>query len=68
MHFKMDLRNQFLLHGPSCLYAKGESGRYSDDEITDFFQVDGDIAKIVRVPDDPDQPRGRTLYSTQQTD
>lgn len=61
MRCKMDICNQFDLHGPSCLYVTGISEKYSDDKITNFFKVNGDIAKIVRVPDDPDQPRGRTL-------
>lgn len=36
MHCKMDLCNQFDLHGPSCLYVTGVSEQHSDGEITDF--------------------------------
>ena len=62
----MDLCNQFDLHGPSCLYVTGISESYSDESITDFFKVNGDVAKVVRVPDNPDQPKGQVLveYST----
>lgn len=63
----MDLCNQFDVHGPSCLYVTGINEQYSDKEITDFFKANGDIKKIVRVPDVPDQPRARTLveYSSE---
>ena len=57
----MDLCNQFDVHGPSCLYVTGIDERYTDKEITDFFKVNGDIKKIARVPDEPDQPKGRIL-------
>lgn len=48
----MDLCNQFDVHGPSCLYITGINEQYTDKEITDFFKVNGDIKKIVRVPDE----------------
>lgn len=65
----MDICNQFDLHGPSCLYVTGISEAYSDTDIADFFKVNGDIKKIVRVPDDPDQPQGRVIieYSMDRT-
>ena len=63
----MDLCNQFDVHGPSCLYVTGISEFYTDKEVTEFFEVNGDIKKVVRVPDLPDQPKGRTLveYSSE---
>lgn len=65
----MDLCNQFDLHGPSCLYVTGIDETCTDKEINDFFKVNGDIEKIVRVPDKPDKPKGQTLiqYSSEQT-
>lgn len=58
---KMDICNQFDLHGPSCLYVTGIDEAYTDEDIVDFFKVNGDIDKVVRVPDDPDHPKGQTL-------
>ncbi|KAK7893154.1 hypothetical protein WMY93_022306 [Mugilogobius chulae] len=42
---------------------------YTDSDITEFFKANGDIKKIVRVPDDPQSPLGRTLieYSSDRT-
>lgn len=62
----MDLCNRFDIHGPSCLYVTGIDEQYMDEEITGFFNVNGDIKKIVRVPDyfdffAPGQPRARTF-------
>ncbi|KAJ7996785.1 hypothetical protein DPEC_G00240620 [Dallia pectoralis] len=57
----MELCNQFRVHGLSSLYVTGIDEAYSDDDITEFFKVNGDIKKVVRVPDDPEQPRGRAL-------
>ncbi|XP_075306240.1 zinc finger CCHC domain-containing protein 18-like [Odontesthes bonariensis] len=63
----MDICNQFDVHGPSCLYVTGIDEQYTDKEISDFFNVHGDIKKIVRIPDVPDQPTARTLveYTTE---
>lgn len=65
----MDLCNQFNVHGSSCLYVTGIDEAYSDDDITEFFKVNGDIKKVVRVPNDPEQPRGRALieYTAERT-
>ncbi|XP_077063831.1 uncharacterized protein LOC143715878 [Siphateles boraxobius] len=65
----MDLCNQFNVHGPSCLYVTGIDEAYSDDDITELFKVNGDIKKVVRVPNDPEQPRGRALieYTAERT-
>ncbi|XP_038128535.1 zinc finger CCHC domain-containing protein 18-like [Cyprinodon tularosa] len=57
----MDLCNKFKVHGQSCLYVTGIDLNYSEEEIADFFKVNGDVTKVIRVPDDPDQPKGRTL-------
>lgn len=57
----MDLCNQFDLHGPSCLYVTGVDETYTDESITDYFKVNGDIVKIVRIPYNPDQPKGQVL-------
>lgn len=64
----MDLCNRFDVHGPSCLYVTGIDEQYTDKELTDFFKVVGDIKKVVRVPDVPEQPKARTLveYSSEQ--
>lgn len=65
----MDICNQFDLHGPSCLFVTGISDAYTDTDIAAYFKVNGDIKKIVRVPDDPDQPQGRVLieYAMERT-
>lgn len=65
----MDLCNQFNVHGPSCLYVTGIDEAFSDDDITEFFKVNGDIKKVVRVPNDPEQPRGCALieYTAERT-
>lgn len=65
----MELCNQFDVHGPSCLYVTGIGETYTDEEISDFFAANGTIAAVVRVPDEQDQPRGRTLiqYSSERT-
>ncbi|XP_076829405.1 zinc finger CCHC domain-containing protein 18-like [Brachyhypopomus gauderio] len=65
----MDLCNQFDVHGPSSLYITGIDEQYTDGEIIDFFKVNGDVKKIVRVPDVPDQPRARALveYSSERS-
>ncbi|CAL9687242.1 unnamed protein product [Knipowitschia caucasica] len=65
----MDLCNQFNVHGPSCLFVTGIDEAYSDDDITEFFKVNGDIKKVVRVPNDPEQPQGGALieYAAERT-
>lgn len=65
----MDLCNQFNVHGPSCLYVTGTNEAYTDSNITDFFKANGDIRKVVRIPNDPEQPQGRALieYSSDRT-
>ncbi|CAL9697932.1 unnamed protein product [Knipowitschia caucasica] len=57
----MDLCNQFDVHGPSCLYVTGISEAHTDGDIHDFFKDNGEIKKIVRIPEDPEQPQGRVL-------
>lgn len=43
--------------------------KITDKERNDFFKVNGKIKEIVRVPDVPDEPKGRTLieYTSEQT-
>ncbi|XP_028295989.1 paraneoplastic antigen Ma3 homolog [Gouania willdenowi] len=65
----MDLCNQFDVHGPSCLYVTGISEVSTDSDITDFFQSNGEINKVVRIPNDAEQPQGRALieYTSDRT-
>ena len=57
----MEICNKYDLRGQNCLYVTGIDDSYSEEEITDFFEVNGDIAKVVKVPDEPGQPTGRVL-------
>lgn len=63
----MDICNKFDLHGPSCLYITGINETYTDEELTAYFKANGDIVTIVRVPNEHNQPKGRTLmqYSSE---
>lgn len=63
----MDLCNRYSVHGQSCLYVTGVDKNCTNEDITSLFEVNGEIAKIIRVPDEPDQPTGRVLvqYSSE---
>lgn len=65
----MDLCNQYSVHGQSCLYVTGVDKHCTNEDITSFFEVNGEIAKIIRVPEEPDQPTGRVLvqYSSERS-
>uniref|UniRef100_A0A8C5DCT6 CCHC-type domain-containing protein n=1 Tax=Gouania willdenowi TaxID=441366 RepID=A0A8C5DCT6_GOUWI len=57
----MDLCNRFGVDGQSSLYITGIDGDYTDEEIASTFEVNGEVSKIVKVPDEPGQPEGRVL-------
>lgn len=57
----MDICNRFGVDGQSSLYITGMKGDYTDVEIASTFEVNGEISKIVKIPDEPGQPEGRVL-------
>lgn len=57
----MDICNRFDVDGQSSLYATGIEGAYTDEEIANVFEVNGNISKIVRIPNAPEQLEGRVL-------
>lgn len=57
----MELCKKFDVQGQNCLYVTGIEDSCSEEEIADFFQANGDIGKVVKVPDETDQPTGRVL-------
>lgn len=65
----MALCKSIDVHGQSCLYVTGVEQTCSIEDITGFFKVYGEIAKVVRVPNEPEQPAGRVLlqYSSERS-
>ncbi|KAL1254367.1 hypothetical protein QQF64_016596 [Cirrhinus molitorella] len=63
----MDLCNRFGVNGQNSLYVIGIENTCSIEDITGFFEAHGEIAKVIRVPDEPEQPTGRVLiqYSSE---
>lgn len=57
----MDICNRFEVNGQCALYATGIEDIYTSEEIASVFAVNGEILKIVRIPNEPGQPEGRTL-------
>ena len=57
----MDLCNRFEVNGQNSLYVTGIGSDCTDEEISTVFKVNGDISKIVRIPDESGQPEGRAL-------
>ena len=57
----MDICNRFDVDGQSSLYVAGVEGAYTDEEIASVFEINGNISKIVRIPDELGQPEGRAL-------
>ncbi|KAK0134621.1 Paraneoplastic antigen Ma1 [Merluccius polli] len=57
----MDICNRFEVNGQSSLFVTGIGSEYTDEEINTVFEVNGDISKIVRIPDESGQPEGRAL-------
>lgn len=57
----MDLCICFDVDGQSSLYVEDIEGAYTDEEISNVFEVSGDISKVVRIPDESGQPEGRVL-------
>ncbi len=64
----MDLCGRFQVDGQKALYVTGVERSCTDDDISDVFVTNGKISKIIRVPDEPHQPQGRTLviYESEQ--
>lgn len=65
---EMDLCKRFQADSQKTLYVTGVETSYSDDDIADFFRVNGKVSKIIRIPNEPHQPEGRTLivYDSEQ--
>lgn len=65
----MDLCNRYDVRGQNSLYVTGIDVSYSEKEITDFFNVNGEVAKVVKIPDETGQPTGRALieYASDRT-
>lgn len=57
----MDICNRFEVNGQNSLYVAGIGTDYTDEEISSVFKVNGDISKMVRIPDESGQPEGRVL-------
>lgn len=57
----MDICNRFEVNGQNSLYVTGIGSDYTDEEVDAMFKVNGDISKIVRIPDELGQPEGRAL-------
>lgn len=57
----MELCNKYDLHGQNCLHVSGIDDSYSEQEIVNFFATNGDIAKVVQIPNESNQPTGRAL-------
>ena len=57
----MDICNRFEVNGQNSLYVTGIGSDYTNEEINTVFKVNGDISKIVRIPDESGQPEGRAL-------
>lgn len=57
----MDIWNRFEVNGQNSLYVTGIGSDCTDEEIDTVFKVNGDISKIVRIPNESGQPEGRAL-------
>lgn len=57
----MELCDRLGVNSQTTLYVTGIEGSCSVDDITDVFLVNGEISKIIRIPNEPNQPEGRTL-------
>lgn len=65
----MELCNRYDLRGQNCFLVTGIDNSYTEEEIKDFFVANGEIAKVVSIPDEPGQPTGRALieYTSERT-
>lgn len=57
----MDLCDRLGVNSQTTLYVTGVESSCGDDVIVDVFRANGKISKIIRIPDEPNQPEGRTL-------
>lgn len=57
----MDLCRRFDVDGQCSLFVTGVEGIYTDDDIASVFSVNGKVSRIVRIPDESNQPEGRVL-------
>lgn len=64
----MDLCEQFGVNSQRTLYITGVEASCTDDDISNVFAANGKISGIIRIPEELNQPRGRTLveYGTDQ--
>ena len=65
---EMDFCKRFQVDSQKTLYVTGVETNYSDDDISEFFRVNGKVSKIIRIPNEPHQAEGRTLvvYESEQ--
>ena len=63
----MDLCDPYSVNGQRSLFVTGVEDTYTNEEIEQLFSTNGDISRIVRIPDDVNNPHGRVLieYSTE---
>lgn len=59
----MDLCGRFQVDYQKTLYVTGVEQSCADDDVSDVFVTNGKISKIIRIPDEPHQPQGRTLVT-----
>uniref|UniRef100_A0AAQ6IIC4 Paraneoplastic antigen Ma-like C-terminal domain-containing protein n=1 Tax=Anabas testudineus TaxID=64144 RepID=A0AAQ6IIC4_ANATE len=57
----MDLCNRFDIDGQRSLYVTGIEGVYADIDIANVFEINGNISKVVKIPNEQNQPEGRAL-------
>lgn len=57
----MDICNRFEVNSQCSLYVTGIEESYTDEEISLVFGINGEILKIIRIPNESRQPEGRVL-------
>lgn len=57
----MDICNKYDLSGQNCLYVTDIDDSYTTQEISDFFEVNGQVKNVVKVPNEPGEQTGRVL-------
>lgn len=55
----MDICNRY--DGQSSLDVTGVKGDYTCEEIASAFIINGEVSKVVKIPDEAGQPGGRVL-------
>lgn len=60
-YLDLDICNRFGVDGQSSLYITGIKRDYTDEEMAGTFEVNGEVSKVVKIPDKPGQLEGRVL-------